>query len=146
MEEGVFDSPARIHRTSGVNEQSVNIGDIVQIHDDVPRIQWKLRVIEGLNRGNDGYIRSVTVCTANGRTNRPIAHLYPLEVSTDQCPMNETSKDFGQQATEQQQDTCTNQDVTASQRPIQRAMMRARDQVTEWTRMLRCPPEDVEDN
>ena len=135
-----------LHRTSGVNEQSVNTGDVVQIHDDVPRSQWKLGVIEGLNRGNDGYIRSVTVRTANGRTNRPIARLYPLEVSTDECPMNETSKDFGQQATEQQQDTCTNQDVTAQQRPIRRAMMRARDQVTEWTRMLRCPPEDVEDN
>ena len=122
-----------------MNEQSVNIGDVVQIHDYVPRSQWKLGVIEELNRGNGGYIRSVTVCTANGRTNRPIACLYPLEVSTDECPMNETSKDFGQQATEQQQDTCTNQDVTAPQQPIWRAMMRARNQVTEWTRMLRCP-------
>ena len=124
----------------GVFEQSVNIRDVVQIHDDVPRSQWKLGVIEGLNRGNDGYIRSVTVRTVYGRTDRPIAHLYPLEVSTDECPMNETSKDFGQQATKLQQHTCTNQDVTASQRPIRRAMMRARHQVTEWTRMLRCPP------
>ena len=40
-------------------------------------------IIEGLNRGNGGYIRSVTVRTANGKTNRPIARLYPLEVSVD---------------------------------------------------------------
>ena len=75
-----------VHRTTGTNEQTVKIGEVVQIHDDTPRQQWKLGVIEELVKGNDGFIRSVTVRTANGRTNRPIARLYPLEVvhpSTD---------------------------------------------------------------
>ena len=122
------------HRTSGTNEQSVNIGDIVQIHDDAPRSQWKLGVIDGLTRGNDGYIRSVTVHTASGRTNRPIARLYPLEVSADECSVSGISERSTQQVGEQQQDTCANQEVTEPRRPVQRAMTRARDQVSEWTK------------
>ena len=85
------------HHTSGTNEQSVNIGDVVQIHDDAPRSQWKLGVIDGLNRGNDGYIRSVTVRTASDRTNRPIARLYPLEVSADECSVSGISEGSTQQ-------------------------------------------------
>ena len=132
------------HRTTGTNEQTVNIGDAVQIHDDAPRNQWKLGVIEGLNRGNDGYIRSVTVRTASGRINRPIARLYPLEVSVDECSVNKGSEELKQQETDQQ-DVHDSQDITLQQRPVRRAMVKARDQVTEWTKMLCRPPEDVED-
>ena len=82
-----------LHRTTGTNEQIVNIGDVVQIHDDTPRSQWKLGVIEELTRGNDGYIRSVTVRTAGGRTNRPIARLYPLEVSASDLRRAKNLKD-----------------------------------------------------
>jgi len=69
-----------VHCTTGNNQQNINVGDVVQIHDDCPRSQWKLAVIEDLTYGGDGYIQSVTVRTANGRTNRPVAWLYPLEV------------------------------------------------------------------
>ena len=111
-------------------------------------------MIEGLNRGNDGYIRSVTVRTASGRTNRPIARLYPLEVSVDECSVNKGSEELKQQETDQQgtdqqgtdqQDVHDSQDITLQQRPVRRAMIKARDQVTEWTKMLCRPPEDVED-
>jgi len=69
------------HRTTGKNAQTAKVGDIVLIHDDVPRVQWKLAVIEGVNKGADGLIRSANVRTSTGRTNRPIARLYPLEVT-----------------------------------------------------------------
>ena len=69
-----------VHHTTGTTEQAVKIGDVVQIHNDTPRAQWKLGVIEELVKGNDDFIRSVTVRTASGRTNCSIAHLYPLEV------------------------------------------------------------------
>ena len=69
-----------VHCTTGTTEQAVKIVDVVQIHDDIPRTQWKLGVIEELMKGNDEFVRSVTVCTASGRANRPIARLYPIEV------------------------------------------------------------------
>ena len=37
------------HRTTGNNVQTVRVGDVVQIHDDIPRVQWRLGVIEQLN-------------------------------------------------------------------------------------------------
>jgi len=66
-----------VHRTTGVSEQSIKVGEVVQIHDDAPRHQWKLGVIEELVKGDDSFIRSVTLRTASGHTNRPIARLYP---------------------------------------------------------------------
>ena len=62
-----------VHRTTGVTEQTVKIGEVVQIHDDLPRNQWKLAVIEDLKKGDDGYIRSVTVVQRMGE---PIDRLH----------------------------------------------------------------------
>ena len=67
------------HKTTGNNEQQVNIGDVVFVHDDSARVNWKLAVIESVNKGADGLIRSANIRTATGRTNRPIARLYPLK-------------------------------------------------------------------
>ena len=69
------------HRTTGTNTQQVKIGDVVLVHDDTKRVNWKLAIIESVNRGADGMIRSANIRTATGRTNHPIARLYPLEVS-----------------------------------------------------------------
>jgi len=59
----------------------VKAGDVVLIHDDCPRINWKMVVIESVVTGNDGRVRSANVHTKNGVTNRPVKKLYPLEVS-----------------------------------------------------------------
>ena len=69
------------HKTTGNNEQQVNVGDVVLVHDDSARVNWKLVVIESLNKGADGLVHSASICTVTGRTNCPIAHLYPLEVT-----------------------------------------------------------------
>ena len=71
------------HRVSGNNTQKIKPGDIVLVHDDTPRITWKLAVIEELIMGKDGLVRAANIRTAHGRTNRPIARLIPLEVSSD---------------------------------------------------------------
>ena len=46
------------HKTTGNNMQEVKVGDVVLVHDDVPRVNWKLAVIEAVNKGADGLIRS----------------------------------------------------------------------------------------
>ena len=45
------------HRTTGKNKQTINIGDVVLVHDDKPRIKWKLAVIKNLTEGKDGYVQ-----------------------------------------------------------------------------------------
>jgi len=59
-----------------------NVGDIVLIHDDLPRGTWKMGKICELNTSYDGQIRAAKVLTANGRIiGRPLNLLYPVE-----CP------------------------------------------------------------
>ena len=47
------------------------------IHDDMPRVCWKLAVVKKVNKGRDGLIRSAVI------TNRPITKLYPLEITAN---------------------------------------------------------------
>ena len=71
------------HGSSGVNTQTIAVGDIVQIHDECPRGRWKLGVVEELMTGRDDLTRAARVRTATGITSRPIVKLYPLEVQND---------------------------------------------------------------
>jgi len=41
-----------------------------------------MAVVEQLVQGNDGYTRAANIRYSRGRTNRLIAKLYPLEVSS----------------------------------------------------------------
>ena len=71
------------HKTSGNNNQTIQVGDIVQVHDETPRSKWKLAVITELIHGNDGLVRSAKIKMNGTETNRPIVKLYPLEVNMD---------------------------------------------------------------
>ena len=73
------------HKTTGNNVQKVQVGDVVLVHDDIPRIRWELAVIEDVIKGSDGLIRAANIRTKGGRTNRPISKLYPLEVTSIEC-------------------------------------------------------------
>ena len=68
----------------GTNRQKVKVGEVVLIQDDTPHIGWRLAVIEELIEGKDGLVRAAHIRTAQGRTNRPISKLCPLEVSSDE--------------------------------------------------------------
>ena len=46
--------------------QTIKVGDVVLIHDDSPRISWKMAVIENLIKGNDGYVWAAEVRTNSG--------------------------------------------------------------------------------
>ena len=72
------------HRSYG--ESQLSEGDIVVVYsDDQPRSCWKLGRIEKMIVGVDGQKRAATVrVSKKGRIStldRPIQHLYPLEVS-----------------------------------------------------------------
>ena len=78
------------HRVTGSNYQEIKTGDVVLIHDDTTRVNWRMAVIESVNKRPDGMIRSANICTSTGRTNRPVARLYPVELTEDttNTPMN----------------------------------------------------------
>ena len=111
------------HRTTGNNESRVKVGDVVLVHDDGPRIKWKLAVVEELLPGRDGHVRAVNIRTQGGMTNRPIAKLYPLE-ATAQPRRNRTV-------------AVPRDDLPANPHPrrIQRAAtVRATQRISEWIR------------
>ena len=116
------------HRTTGNNVQTARVGDVIQIHDDSPRIRWRLGVIELLNKGADGLVHSVQLRTSTGMTNRPIAKLYPLEITAANRPSISNSDDTGQQPTS-----------SNTVRPIRQAAVRACEKTKDWINTL-CAP------
>jgi len=77
----------------------VRVGDVVLIHDDMPKINWRMGIIEKLNEGADSFVRSVQLRNSTGRTNCPIARLYPPEVAAKNQAMNGKEKTEGQKQT-----------------------------------------------
>jgi hypothetical protein len=72
---------ARVHRRSGNHGDNINVGDVVQIHDEyLPRNRWSIGIIEDVVTGGDGHIRAARVRSIREITTRPIAKLYPLEL------------------------------------------------------------------
>ena len=127
------------HKTSGNNQQKIKTGDIVLIHDEKPRIDWRLAVIEDLIPGGDGLIRAASIRTSTGKTTRPITNLYPLEVNTN-LHTNTTAD-----TTDDPNPTDDTSD-TPSSRPQREAARKGRSRVNEWSKVLCAPPEDVEMN
>ena len=127
------------HKTTGNNMQQVHIGDVVLVHDDTPRINWQMAVIEDVVRGSDGLIRAAYIRTKNGRTNRPLARLYPLEVCRTEglmVPEDPETKDPDQEVVQEQPESVV--------RPTRKTAVRACDKLRNWLEILRAPPEDVE--
>ena len=122
------------HHTTGTNTQTVKVGDVVLIHDDIPRIQWKLAVIEQINKGADGLIHSANVRTSSGKTNHPIARLYPLEVTASDISSINNDNSAREKLSMSSEET--------PQRQVRRAAVMGRQKIQQW---IRGPPEDVTD-
>ena len=60
------------HKATGNNRQIIKKGDVVVVHDDTLRLQWKLAVVDDLVKGNDGLVHSAHISTAN---HKPIDQL-----------------------------------------------------------------------
>ena len=71
------------HQSNAPNVQTVKPGAMVLAHDDTLCINWRLAVVEDTIAGEDGLVRAANIRTSTGRTNRPIAKLYPLEVTAE---------------------------------------------------------------
>ena len=82
--------------------------------------------------------------TGNGITNRPITKLYPLEIRSESPPEIEQNTDDMNEC-----DDDTNSNVITLPSPrstVREAATKARQRLSEWTRALGVPPEDVEDD
>ena len=123
------------HPFTGKNEQSVRVGDVVLIHSEKARLLWHMAVIESLIRGKDGLVRTVNLRTSNGRTNRPITKLYPLEL----VEASETSDNASASAFKETKKA----ESEIRRGPVREAAKKATRQLKKWTSALRGP-EDVE--
>jgi len=94
-----------------------------------------MAVVESLVTGKDNGVRSASIRTRNGVTNRPVTKLYPLEV-TDRSDVELIHKE---NVIEVASDTVT------TNRPRRDAAQRARQQIAKWVECIEAPPEDVED-
>lgn len=65
----------------------LNVGDVVIIRsEDKNRGKWPLGVVEELFEGRDGKVRAVKLRAGRTFLERPIQHLYPLELTCDKVP------------------------------------------------------------
>ena len=72
------------------------IGDVVIIQNDSKnRGTWPLAVV-ATYLGRDGVLRAVRLKTKNGAIERPVQHLYPMELSCDRFPKK--SKELNDEA------------------------------------------------
>ena len=66
-------------------ESNITVGDIVLVHDNLPRYQWRLATVTRvIPSSKDGLVRAASLRVSNGNEiRRPIEKLYPLEISED---------------------------------------------------------------
>ena len=124
-----------LHKTTGHNKTVIKRGDVIIVHDDKLRINWRLAVVEDLIEGKDGLVRAAHIRMDKLKTTHPIVKLYPLEV-TDALPPQDITGDLKIS----QFKSADKPEMV--QRVQRKAAVIAYDKLAEWTRALRAP-EDV---
>ena len=79
-----FTSFCENHWTAGKDGQEIKVGDVVIIHYHIPRINWKLAVVERLMTGLDVIIRAAEIRITGGKTNLLIIRIFPLEINQNE--------------------------------------------------------------
>ena len=135
------------HCTSGNNICKIAAGDVVLVHDDGPRVLWRLAVVENLIYGGDGLVRAANIRTSTGRTNRPIVRLIPLEVSAQEKDSARSDNSSLSYRDKSANSTCDSQvDVhrgVVESRPARNSARSTRERLTQWADILSAPLEDV---
>ncbi|XP_063400135.1 uncharacterized protein LOC134684760 [Mytilus trossulus] len=103
------------HKAYGNNNEQIKVGDVVLVHDESTRINWKMVIVTELIRGNDGFVRAAKIKMKNTETTRPIVKQYPLEITCN------SEKD----------DTCE-QSTTQDIRPRRLASVKAGERIRNW--------------
>ena len=79
---------------------SLSVGDVVIIKsDERNRGEWPLGIVEQLYQGKDGVVRAVKLRAGKSFVERPVQHLYPLELSCDK-QANQKTMELNVEATE----------------------------------------------
>ncbi|KAK3742809.1 hypothetical protein QZH41_002738 [Actinostola sp. cb2023] len=74
----------RHNMKSNARETTLKPGDVMIIKsDERNRRKWKLGIVDQLFEGRDGVVRGVRLRAGKSYLERPIQHLYPLEVACD---------------------------------------------------------------
>ena len=90
-------------------------------------------------------MRAANIRTAQGKTNRPIAKLIPLEVSSPSIEDGSRDPDVLSQSVDNGNPSSNSAGENRIGRPKRRAAERARNKVKNWMVELGSPPEDVMD-
>ena len=70
------------------------VGDVVIIKtDNKNRGTWPLAIVSATYPGKDGIIRALELKTTHGTIERPVQHVYPLEIACDKDTVRDTSTD-----------------------------------------------------
>ena len=78
-----------VHKERQLN---LKVGDVVIIRgDEKNRAHWKLGIVTKLIIGRDGVVRAAQLRAGKSYLERAVQHLYPLELSCDQVPVNNST-------------------------------------------------------
>ena len=68
----------------GGQQAGIKVGEVVIIKSEQKnRGKWKIGVVDNLIQGRDGVVRAVKLRAGTSFLERPIQHLYPLELTCD---------------------------------------------------------------
>ena len=99
-----------------------------------------MAVIENLIKGN---LQAAEVRINSGKTNRPIARLYPLEITSEQ--LVDTGTINKENDDKQCTDNIDEHSPLMEERPIRSSAAKARQNISYWSKESLGPaPEDVE--
>jgi hypothetical protein len=120
------------HNPNGKTENTIKVGDVVTVHsDDKRRVNWNLAIVLKLIYSNDGLVRSATIKTKGGETNRPISKQYPLEITCDDVENVAHTADATADGANDEQP------AKGARRPTRLAALKARVKINNWANLLK---------
>ena len=93
LEYRIFNRPQRERHRCNRDDKppTLAVGDVVIIRsDNRNRAKWPLGIVEQLFPGKDEVVRAVKLRAGKSYLERPVQHLYPLELSCNKCDVQPT--------------------------------------------------------